>query len=344
MNNIQFHERYDDNCHGIVWITYTRRIMSKVWQISFFQSFVFRVLRMPLPETTLETLVRYLWTHLWVPFCPVVPTRFHRAFGRGVLWASSDSSWVCWAWLSYYILHLKPLGGSWVGKRFLKRTCKKKPCHFLWFWYLYLSQVLSWICLPKPMARSTEESTDRSSPIPRIHQRQSLDPWRSFFVMSPNELLNNSTSSTRTRMIQEDPGNHKWPLGLFGRAYRVKSNIVSRGLTFYVQCLVTSIYRVYILNCCIFVYMPRSKSPFQNATVCTILSWVLQMAWSPLQSGLCQYCGTLGPGEKHRGSCYLWGRAVCRRAVTWMKCDEMLDIWRWIWEIDSDRFVQCNIL
>lgn len=180
MNNIQFHERYDDNCHGIVWITYTRRIMSKVWQISFFQSFVFRVLRMPLPETTLETLVRYLWTHLWVPFCPVVPTRFHRAFGRGVLWASSDSSWVCWAWLSYYILHLKPLGGSWVGKRFLKRTCKKKPCHFLWFWYLYLSQVLSWICLPKPMARSTEESTDRSSPIPRIHQRQSLDPWRSF--------------------------------------------------------------------------------------------------------------------------------------------------------------------
>lgn len=169
-------------------------------------------------------------------------------------------------------------------------------------------------------------------------------PLKEFFVMSPNELLNNSTSSTRTRMIQEDPGNHKWPLGLFGRAYRVKSNIVSRGLTFYVQCLVTSIYRVYILNCCIFVYMPRSKSPFQNATVCTILSWVLQMAWSPLQSGLCQYCGTLGPGEKHRGSCYLWGRAVCRRAVTWMKCDEMLDIWRWIWEIDSDRFVQCNIL
>lgn len=129
MNNIQFHERYDDNCHGIVWITYTRRIMSKVCQISFFQSFIFRVLQMPLQETTLETLVRYLWTHLWVPFGPVVPTRFHRAFGRGVLWASSDSSWVCWAWLSYYILHLKPLGAGWAKDW---KIDMKKPLSLLW--------------------------------------------------------------------------------------------------------------------------------------------------------------------------------------------------------------------
>lgn len=119
------------------------------------RSFIFRVLQMPLPETTLETLVRYLWTHLWVPFGPVAPTRFHRAFGRGVLWASSDSSWVCWAWLSYYItLYIFSAFGCFLWAKDME-TDMMKILSLLWFWYLYPQQVFGLDGFAtKPMARS----------------------------------------------------------------------------------------------------------------------------------------------------------------------------------------------
>lgn len=128
------------------------------------------------------------------------PTRFHRAFGRGVLWASSDSSWVCWAWLSYYILHLKPLGAGWA--KGFRNGHEKKTLSLFVASTCTVEQVLMGFA-----TKPTEESTDRSSPIPRIHQRQSLDPEGGCFLMvALNELLNNSTSSAR--MIQEDAGNH----------------------------------------------------------------------------------------------------------------------------------------